>query len=238
MEPQNSFRKVVGWLTIISVPFAIANFVLTSVASVAASAETIDFSDLGFFVNAGIEAGNLMKWAWLADLFGYYLLLVPAAFFIHYWLKSKNPYWMNIITYCGVAYLFAGSMGAAILARIFPSLISGYTGADGAVKEIYRIVFTNSAQMVNGGIWGYFEFLLAGIWWIGIGFTMRQERNALGVCSIILGISSILAAFGHIFDLYNVANLGLVIYLMLSPVWACWLGISLIQGKKIQLSNP
>ena len=32
MDKQNSFIKTAGWVTIISVPFAIANFVLTSIA--------------------------------------------------------------------------------------------------------------------------------------------------------------------------------------------------------------
>jgi hypothetical protein len=45
----------------------------------------------------------------LADLLGYYLLLVPAVFLIHYWLKNKNPYWMGIFTFSGLAYIFAGS---------------------------------------------------------------------------------------------------------------------------------
>jgi hypothetical protein len=34
MEQQDSFRKVVGWLTILSVPFAFANFALTGIAGI------------------------------------------------------------------------------------------------------------------------------------------------------------------------------------------------------------
>jgi len=235
MEQQHSFKKIVGWLTIISVPFAFTNFTLTGIAGGNNSQE---FSDLYFYLNAGVEAGYLMKWSWLADLLGYYLLLVPAVFLIHYWLKAKNPYWMNVFTFCGLAYVFSGSIGAAILAKIWPTLISGYASADEPIKEIYRIVFINSTQMVYGGIWGYLEFLLAGIWWIGIGFTMKPERKALGIVTIILGILTLAAFAGEVFDLKNIALIGLMTYLILAPVWAFWLGISLVRGKEIQIENP
>ncbi len=235
MEQQNSYIKVVGWLTVFSVPFALANFTLTGIAG---GSNSQDFSDLYFFINAGAEAGYLMKWSWLADLLGYYLLLMPAAFLIHHWLKIKNPYWMSVFTFCGLAYIFSGCVGAAILAKIWPTLLSGYANADEPIKEIYRIVFTNSTQMVYGGIWGYLEFLLAGIWWIGIGFTMKSERKALGFVTIILGIFTLTAFAGEVFELKNIALTGLVIYLIFAPIWAFWLGISLVRGKEIQIANP
>ncbi len=235
MEQQKSYIKVVGWLTVISAPFAFTNFALTGIAG---GANSQDFSDFYFFINAGAKAGYLMKWSWLADLLGYYLFLMPAAFLIHHWLKIKNPYWMSVFTFCGLAYIFSGSIGAAILAKIWPTLLSGYANADEPIKEIYRIVFINSTQMVYGGIWGYLEFLLAGIWWIGIGVTMKSERKALGIVTIILGIFTLTAFAGEVFDLKNIALTGLVTYLILAPVWAFCLGISLVRGNKIQLANP
>ncbi len=235
MEQQNSFRKVVGWLTIISVPFAFANFVLTGIAG---GSEAQEFNDLSYFVNVGAEAGYLMKWSWLADLLGYYLLLVPAVFLMHYWLKNKNPYWMGIFTFSALAYICAGSFGAAILAKTWPTLISGYANANGITKEIYSIVFTNSTEMVYGGLWGYLEFLLAGIWWIGVGFTMKPERKALGIVTIILGIFTLAAVIGEIFTLKYIAFTGLMIYLLFAPIWAGWLGISLLRGKNINLLKP
>ncbi|MCP4553523.1 MAG: hypothetical protein GY834_16110 [Bacteroidetes bacterium] len=92
--------------------------------------------------------------------------------------------------------------------------------------------------MVYGGIWGYLEFLLAGIWWIGIGFTMKPERKALGIVTIILGILTLVAFAGEVFGLKNIALIGLMTYLILAPVWAFWLGISLVIGKEIQIGNP
>ncbi len=235
MEQQNSFRKTAGWLAVISVPFAFANFTLTGIAGEGSSQE---MSDLYFYITAGADAGYLMKWSWLADMLGYYLLLVPAAFLLHHWLKVKNPYWMGIISFCGLAYIFSGAIGAAILARVWPTLISGYAAADESVQEIYRIVFTNSTEMVYGGIWGYLEFLLAGVWWIGIGFTMRSQRKTLSIVTIILGVFTLMSFAGEVFEFKNVALIGLLVYLILAPVWAFWLGLSLIRGKDLQLAIP
>jgi hypothetical protein len=92
--------------------------------------------------------------------------------------------------------------------------------------------------MVYGGIWGYLEFLLAGIWWIGIGLTMKPERKALGIVTIILGIFTLVTVVGEIFTLKYIALVGLMIYLLLAPIWAGWLGISILRGKDIQLTKP
>jgi hypothetical protein len=231
MEQQNSFRKIVGWLTILSVPFAYANFVLTGMAG---NGE----QDMYMFLKAGEQAGQIMKYSWLSDMLGYYLLLVPAAFLIHFWLKSKNPYWIGIFTFCGLAYFFAGSVGAAMLAKTWPALMAEYASSSGIAREIYSIVFTNTTQLVYGGLWGYLEFLLAGIWWIGIGFTLRTERKVLGVITIILGLFTICATVGEIFSMPYVALTGMIVYLLLAPAWAGWLGISIIRSKDIKLITP
>ena len=231
MEQQNSFRKVVGWLTIISVPFAFANFALTGIAG---NGE----QDIYNLLKAGEQAGTIMKWSWLADMLGYYLFLVPVVFLLHYWLKKNNRYWIAIFTFCGLAYIFSGSIGAAMLAKTWPTLISAYTHANGINKELYGIVFTNTTALVYGGIWGYLEFLLAGIWWIGVGFALKSERKALGIVTIVLGVFTLTCMVGEVLALEYFALIGLMVYLLLAPIWAAWLGISLVRGKNIQFENP
>lgn len=235
MEQQNSFRKIAGWLAILSVFFAYGNFALTGIA---ASGKTQDLSGLNYFIHVGEQAGNLMKWSWLSDMIGYYLLLIPVSLLLYYWLKNKNPYWMGVFTFCGLAYIFAGSSGAAMLAKTWPALISGFTNSSGTSQEIYKLIFENTTEMVYGGLWGYFEFLLAGVWWLGIGFTIKTERKALGIATIILGVFTLLAVVGEFFSISYVAMTGMMVYLLFAPIWAGWLGISVLQGKDIQLTNP
>ena len=228
MKQQTSFRKTVGWLAIISTPFAFANFALTGIAGGGEQ-------DIYNLIKAGEQAGSIMKWSWLADMIGYYLLLVPAIFLLHFWLRNKNPYWMSIFTFCGLAYIFSGSIGASMLAKTWPTLISGYANTSGISKEIYSTVFNNTTEMVYGGIWGYLEFLLAGIWWIGIGFAMKSERKILGIVTMLLGFFTIAAMLGDVFEMEYIALIGLIVYLLLAPIWAGWLGVSLLRGGDIEL---
>jgi hypothetical protein len=233
MKNQKSFIKTVGWLAILSAIFGYANFVLNGIAS---GGNSDSLSDMSSFIQVGETAGNILKWSWLSDMLGYYLLLVPAIFLLHYWLKNRNPYWMGILTFCGLAYTLCGSIGASMLAKTWPSLISAYANSEGVTKEMYDIVFTNNTEMVYGGIWGYLEFLFAGVWWIGIGFTMKSERKALGIVTIILGVFTLIATLGEYFALENIALIGLMVYLLLAPIWSGWLGVSLLRGKDIKLS--
>ena len=145
---------------------------------------------------------------------------------------------MGIFTFCGLAYLFAGSIGAAILAKTWPTLITGYANTQGITQEIYRIVFTDTTEMVYGGIWGYLEFLLAGTWWIGVGFAIKSERRVLGIVTIVLGIFALATAVGEVFTLKHIALVCLMVVLFLAPIWAGWLGINFLTGKDIKLANP
>ena len=214
--------------------FAFGNFALTGLAS---GGNPQALLDMNSFVQLGETSGNIMKWSWLSDMLGYYLLTVPVIFLLYFWLKEKNPYWMGIFSFCGIAYVLAGSLGAAMLAKTWPTLMSGYATAEGASNELYDLVFANTTEMVYGGMWGYFEFLLAGVWWLGVGFAMKAEKKVLGIVTIILGIFAIVATIGEIIEIDMVAFAGLMVYLLLAPIWALWLGFSLIKGKEIQLAK-
>ncbi len=67
---------------------------------------------------------------------------------------------------------------------------------------------------------------------------MKSEQKVLGIVTIILGIFTLASVVGEVFTLKYIALTGLIVYLLLAPIWAGWLGISLIRGKNIQLTKP
>jgi hypothetical protein len=75
---------------------------------------------------------------------------------------------------------------------------------------------------------------LAGIWFLGIGLLLRGERRLFSIFSIILGISALLGSLGMILSVEALALLGGVIYGLLAPIWALWLGIDLLR-KPVQI---
>ena len=233
MTQEDSFRRIVAWLAIVSAVFAIGNFALTGIAG---GGDSRYLSDVYAFIETGKEAGSVMRWAWLSDLLGYYLLLVPVAFLLYHWLRSEKPYWMGIVTFFGLGYIFCGIIGAAILARTWPTLLAGFQNAQGVSQEIYRIVFVNTTQAVYGGMWGYLEFLLGGVWWIGVGLILRARRRVLGIVTVILGSITLAAALGEVFTFGVVASVGFMAYLFLAPIWAVWLGVSVLRCDDMRLA--
>ena len=94
-------------------------------------------------------------------------------------------------------------------------------------------VFNTIWSMVYGGMWNILGGLLAGIWFVGVGLLLRDERRLFSIFSIILGISALLSSLGVILGIEAIALLG-AIYGLLAPIWALWLGIDLLR-KPVQI---
>ncbi len=226
MNNERSFQRLAGVMAIISAPLAFGSLVL-SLAPVDFNVEV--FSDMALFISVGASGANLLRWAWVLDILGYYLLLAPVAFVLWHWLKPRGPTRVGFYTFCGLAYVLIGAIGAAILAAVWPPLISAYAGAAGQQREILEAVFSSVTDLVYGGLWGLLLGIPAGVWWLGMGLFLRRERRILGVVTVILGIANLLAAIGAILNLGDLTMPFLSVYLFLAPIWALWLGIDLLR---------
>jgi hypothetical protein len=133
-----------------------------------------------------------------------------------------------------LGYILIGAIGAAILAAVHTPLINAYAQASVEQRPVLETVFSAIWNMVYGGMWGILEVLLAGIWFLGIGLLLRGERRLFSIFSIILGISALLGSLGMILSVEALALLGGVIYGLLAPIWALWLGIDLLR-KPVQI---
>jgi hypothetical protein len=170
------------------------------------------------------------------DMLGYYLPLLPVALFLWRWLGPRNPDWVRFYTFCGLGYVLIGAIGAAILAAVHPPLISAYAQASVEQRPVLETVFSAVWNMVYGGMWNILEVLLAGIWFLGIGSLLWDERRLFSIFSIILGISALLDSLGFILGIEALALLGVAIYVLLAPFWTLWLGIDLLR-KPVQIQT-
>ncbi|MGH7455721.1 MAG: hypothetical protein ACRENG_30475, partial [bacterium] len=212
---------------IISMPLAFGCFVVTL------PAVNFDFTVLdnpASCIAVGARVAGPLYWSMILDMFGYYLLIAPAALFLWYWLKSKNHALASLYTLCGLAYILIGAIGAGILAAVWPPLIRAYEQAAGAQRETLVTIFQTVTNLVYGGMWNILEVILAGVWWLGIGLLLRGEQRTLGMATIVLGLSCLLDGVGNILGMTSLASIGLYIYLLLAPIWALWLGIVLARG--------
>ncbi len=220
----DQYKKIVGSVTILSGIVAFISYFLVSAA--------VNFN-FEFFSNPAIifsvENVNIpmLRWSMITDIFGYYLLLLPALFFIHNWLKNKTE-WRNVITFCGTSYVLIGSVGASILAITWTSLLVKYPTVSPEQQETIKLLFDAFSKMIYGGLWNLIDSFFAGVWWIGVGIFIKRDYRLFGWFTISVGGFSLLDSLGTIFEIHAFAEMALNIYLILAPFWAIFLGSKLL----------
>ncbi|MBK8371062.1 MAG: hypothetical protein IPL20_06735 [Saprospiraceae bacterium] len=229
MENNNKYRKTVGWITILSGVVGFISYFLV--------AGSVNFN-FDFFSNPvlifSMQDVNIamLRWSMITDIFGYYLLLLPVLFFIHEWLRSKTE-WRNLITFCGTSYILAGAMGASILAVTWPSFLTKFPLSSPEQQETIKLLFESFSLMVGNGIWNLFDTLVCGVWLIGIGIFIKQEKSFLGWFTMVVGIISLLDGFGNIMEIKVIADMAVNLYLILAPLWAINIGFSILKNRII-----
>ena len=229
MTDHQSFQRFAALAAIISFPLAVVSLVISSVATDFNMEASTNVAFWLSWLSIGADGARLLRWGLILDMLSYYLPLLPVALFLWRWLRSRNPDWVLFYTSCGLGYILVGAIGAAILAAVHPPLISAYTQASVEQRQVLEAaVYSASGNIVYGGMWGILEVLLAGIWFLGIGLLLRGERHLFSIFSVILGISALLGLLGVILSIEAISLLG-VIYGLLAPIWALWLGIDLLR---------
>jgi hypothetical protein len=166
---------------------------------------------------SGANGANLFRWGMILDMFGYYLLLAPLALLLWSILKPKGLNLITLFTFCGLAYMLIGALGAATLAAISPPLIEGYGHASVQQRQMNEVVFSGFLNLVYVGLWNLLESSLGGIWWLGIGLLLRGEHPSPGLFTTVLGIFALLDALGRILNVQIMYTVGLAGVLLLIP---------------------
>ena len=139
---------------------------------------------------------------------------MPLVFYFHQQFKYRSP-WMPLITFSGVAYVLTGALGAAILTALWPEQMQAYLAALPEEKPLIGAIFSTTTLLVTKGMWNILEVLFAAVWWIGLGKLLAGENKAMGVLTVVLGVSTLLDAMGNIFGITFLAELGMNVYLIL-----------------------
>ena len=166
----------------------------------------------------------------ILDLFGYYLPLIPLALYIPKLLNAEHSGLVRVFTFSGLAYIICGAIGASLCITILPNLADSYLQASGDEKLLYLTVFSAFFNGIFFGLWDLLDPILAGIWWLGIGFYLQTKWKILGRVTMILGASTLLTSIGYIIGSPDIEATGLNIYLGLAPTWAAWVGIKILRS--------
>lgn len=228
MKNNTSFPRLV---VVTSLLAALLAFGSGGLLAMVTGVSTDPFSDPTTILMTGASGAALFRWAMILDMFGYYLLLAPLALLLWSRLKPKDTNLIALFTFCGLAYILIGAIGASTLATVGPPLIEGYGQASGQQRQIYEVVFSGFLNAVYAGLWNLLESSLSGIWWLCIGLFLRREQPALGTFTTVTGIFALLDALGRILNIPVIYTVGLAGMLLLIPIWSLWFGIDLLRSK-------
>ncbi|MBK6699612.1 MAG: hypothetical protein IPG55_06860 [Saprospiraceae bacterium] len=233
MEINNNYRNTVGWITILSGIIGFVSYFLV--------AGSVNFN-FDFFSNPvlifsipNVHIG-MLRWSMISDIFGYYLLLLPALFLMNEWLRDITG-WRTLITFCGTSYILLGAIGAAILAVTWPSFLVKFPAASPEQQETIKLLFDTFSQMVYGGLWNLLDTIFGGVWFVGIGIFILRDKYLLRWFTIIVGVISLLDGVGNIFEIQILAETALNLFLILAPIWAIVMGYAMLKNKFILVNK-
>ena len=144
------------------------------------------FLEPTLILGSGAISAELLRWAAVLDLLGYYLATAVLAYVLWRQLRPRNPLIADLSTLAAVGYALAGGLGAAVLAMVVPMLMHIYTDTTAAGQTVIAAQFATVLQVVWRSIWQFLDAILLAAWWLGIGRLLRQDHPRLSRLSLIL----------------------------------------------------
>ena len=183
----------------------------------------------------GVTSAELLRWAAVLDLFGYYLATAVLAYVLWRQLRPRNPLIADLSTMAAVGYALAGGVGAAVLAMVAPMLMHAYTDATAAAQALIAAQFATMLQVVWRAIWQFLDAILLAAWWLGIGRLLRQDHLRLSRLSLALAAAATVGAVANVAGLNLIGNVLLGVLFMLWTAW--WISLLVVFARQSQAGS-
>lgn len=224
INPSIPGRKLAAIAAMISLPFAYLTQILFMGAS---DGDVSIFHDGERMMALAADKAAMFYAAMWTDILGYYLIFLPLIVYAWKILRQIDENLADIAFLCGLIYCLLGSFGAVMMAGTFEALRAGNAGGSVAAWEA-----------TIGGNWrGYWllEAVLASIWLAGLGhLLMRVRFKGLGLGAIALAIIWLIQFSLWHLGAKEASDAALALVVILSPLWAFWLGLSLLRRDPTQ----
>jgi hypothetical protein len=188
------------------------------------------FRDPTRLVGAGATSAELLRWASVLDLIGYYLATAVLAYVLWRWFRPRNRLIADLSALAAVGYVLAGGIGAAVLAMVGPMLMIEYSEASTAERMVIATQFAILIEMVWRAIWQLLDGILLAIWWLGIGLLVREDLPGLSRLSLTLAVAAVAGVAANIIGISLVRDVMLGITFALWTAWWIWLVVLFLRA--------
>jgi hypothetical protein len=182
-------------------------------------------------LEAGAASAELLRWAAVLDLIGYYLATAVLAYVLWQRLRPRNHMIADLSTVAVVGYVLAGGIGAAALAMVGPMLMYNHTGAAADDRPLIAAQFAVLFELVFRAIWQLLDGILLAAWWLGIGLLVRADLPGFSRLSLSLAAVAVVGVAANIIGLSLVRDLMLGIMFALLTTWWIWLLVLLLRSR-------
>jgi hypothetical protein len=221
-------QKRVGAITLLSGLLAFASMVAVFIA-VNYNADALS-DPLLVLSTKGVNT-TAARWSMILDMFGYYLLLLPVVYLLHDWFRERSV-WAGMMRSCAVAYVLIGSIGASILAVVWPRIIDAFPLAGDTEQQILKANFMLVNDIVYNAMWNLLEMTFAATWWAFTGYQLlKYKHRFVGWLSVITAVSCVGDAVSGMLQAGWLHEVSLNVYLLFAIVWAIAIGIFLMKGR-------
>jgi hypothetical protein len=232
MYHQTQFRRIAAISAILAAPATLASAVVLLMA--------VDFnsefmSNPAGLITIGAPASVIFRWGSILELGAPTLLLIPAAVYLWYWLKPRAPELVTLYTVFGLVSLLLAAIGALMRATFYPPLMNAYAQASETQRDVFVVIFQGVTDFNFEGLWAL-ELIFWGVWWLGIGLVLHNERRSLGIVTVIFGIAFLGAGAGWLLRVGPLARLENAFFLV--PIWVVWLGLVIWRRDERSENTP
>jgi hypothetical protein len=181
-------------------------------------------------VGGGATSAELLRWASVLDLIGYYLASAVLAYVLWQWLRPRNQLIADLSAMAALGYVLAGGIGAAVLAMVGPMLMHNYPGAAAENQALIAAQFAVVLELVRA-IWQLLDGILLAAWWLGIGLLFRADLPGLSRLSLALAAVAVVGVAANVIGLSLVRDVMLGITFALWTAWLIWLMVLLLRSR-------
>ena len=183
-------------------------------------------------LGAGPQAAELLRWAAVLDLIGYYLASAVLAYVLWRMLRPRNATVADLSMLGGISFAVAGGSAAAVLAMVGPMLLHDHGATTSATNQAaiavqFRVLF----EMVWRSVWQLVDGIFVAAWWLGIALLVRRDQPGLSRLTLVLSIAGVVGAALNLLGLDLGRDLALGVVFFLWTAWWIWLLVLLWRGS-------